>query len=619
MNQAAQTLASQGRYGDTMLVHMSPKEVGGLQALARSNGTTLTINPATGLPEAFSLRNLLPMIIGGGLTALSGGTLSPLTVGLMTGGLGALATGSLREGLMMGLGAAGGAGMAGSMANLAAPAAAATTPVIPAAVTPAAALPQAAATAATPGLASAAPALTPATSVATSPLSAGFATAPQGALGSGTFDTLGSLTNINPMQPAFTQPSLVGAGVGPSPEVSMFGAGQMQPQAAPLSVGDLAPSPSMSGGIASLPTAASEYGLMAPSELVGTTAPTPFTDRLGAGFKQSVSSPEAFGNYLSANKMNLAMAASPALFATPEEQELAKQDAYIRPYTLEVDNLSGRPVSPTGVEEERLRYRYTAGTPYRAAKGGIIAFADGGNTTDGQEINTSPVPNVSPEAAQVYQSIARIQGMAGLPQLQIPAFMPSQPSPVARIAQRAYQPISYRERDYGVAMPLASQSETYSGAEEAKKIADAAPAYSFDYGGSYSGGFAKGGETKEVRKKIDRMEDPYKFADYRSGRGLYEAAQQNFAGGGLSDVPRFLSGGGDGMSDSIPATINGNQPARLADGEFVIPADVVSHLGNGSSKAGAKQLYAMMDRVRSKRTGKKKQAPAVNPKKMMPV
>jgi len=690
MNQAAQTLASQGRYGDTMLVHMSPKEVGGLQALARSNGTTLTINPATGLPEAFSLRNLLPMIIGGGLTALSGGTLSPLTVGLMTGGLGALATGSLQQGLLMGLGAAGGAGFAGSAANLAAPAAAATTPVIPAAVTPAAALSEAAATAAAPGLVSAAPALTPATSVATSPLSAGFATAPQGALGSGTFDTLGSLTNINPMQPAFTQPSLVGAGVGPSPEVSMFGAGQMQPQAAPLSVGDLAPSPPISGGIASLPTAASEYGLMAPSELVGTTAPTSYSDRLGVGFKQAVSSPEAFGKYLSGNTMNLAMGLSPALFEQPE-YSVPESNAMIRPYTLEVDNLSGRPVSPTGVEEERLRYRYTAGTPYRAAKGGIIAFADGGNTTDGQEINTSPVPNVSPQVAQVYQSIARIQGMAGLPQLQIPAFMPSQPSPVARIAQRAYQPISYRERDYGVAMPLASQSETFKGSEEKKKAAaDAAFTYpwgdfggggndggmgGFGYGGGFGatsgelgpgasaaeadaisnaahadavsaaaaegygafgggntgggtdygsdgfGNYAEGGQTKykEVRKKIDRMEDPYKFADYRSGRGLYEAAQQNFAGGGLSNVPRFLSGGGDGMSDSIPATINGNQPARLADGEFVIPADVVSHLGNGSSKAGAKQLYAMMDRVRSKRTGKKKQAPAVNPKKMMPV
>ena len=84
-------------------------------------------------------------------------------------------------------------------------------------------------------------------------------------------------------------------------------------------------------------------------------------------------------------------------------------------------------------------------------------------------------------------------------------------------------------------------------------------------------------------------------------------------------VPRFLSGGGDGMSDSIKANINGTQEARLADGEFVIPADVVSHLGNGSSKAGAKQLYAMMDRVRQARTGNSKQGREITPTKFMPV
>ena len=90
---------------------------------------------------------------------------------------------------------------------------------------------------------------------------------------------------------------------------------------------------------------------------------------------------------------------------------------------------------------------------------------------------------------------------------------------------------------------------------------------------------------------------------------------QQFATGG---TPRFLSGGGDGMSDSIKATINNNQPARLADGEFVIPADVVSHLGNGSSKAGAKQLYSMMDKVRKARTGNPKQGKQINPRKYMP-
>jgi hypothetical protein len=90
--------------------------------------------------------------------------------------------------------------------------------------------------------------------------------------------------------------------------------------------------------------------------------------------------------------------------------------------------------------------------------------------------------------------------------------------------------------------------------------------------------------------------------------------QQTFAAGGM---PRFLSGGGDGMSDSIKANINGNQEARLADGEFVVPADVVSHLGNGSSKAGAKQLYSMMDRVRQARVGNKKQGKQINPRKLL--
>jgi hypothetical protein len=80
----------------------------------------------------------------------------------------------------------------------------------------------------------------------------------------------------------------------------------------------------------------------------------------------------------------------------------------------------------------------------------------------------------------------------------------------------------------------------------------------------------------------------------------------------------YLDGAGDGMSDSIPATIEGKQPARLADGEFVVPADVVSHLGNGSSKAGSKRLYAMLDKVRHARTGNKKQGKEINPAKYMP-
>jgi len=124
---------------------------------------------------------------------------------------------------------------------------------------------------------------------------------------------------------------------------------------------------------------------------------------------------------------------------------------------------------------------------------------------------------------------------------------------------------------------------------------------------------------------------PYEPKKYKStfNRDLYSGYnptppapyQPQYAGGGLADLGgysdggRMLKGPGDGMSDDIPATIANKQPARLANEEFVVPADVVSHLGNGSSEAGAKVLYKMMDRVRQARTGSKKQGKQINPEK----
>lgn len=92
--------------------------------------------------------------------------------------------------------------------------------------------------------------------------------------------------------------------------------------------------------------------------------------------------------------------------------------------------------------------------------------------------------------------------------------------------------------------------------------------------------------------------------------------------GGYSDGGRLLRGPGDGVSDSIPATIGGRQPARLADGEFVVPARIVSELGNGSTDAGARELYKMMNRVQSARgktTGKGKMAKDTQATKYLPV
>ena len=587
MNQTAQNLASQGRYGDTTLVHMSPQEVRGLQALARNNGTTMTINPHTGLPEAFSLGRLLPMIAGFALGPAGLG-MTAMQAGLTAGALGTAATGSLREGIGIGLGAAGGAGLAGSMSNLA-PAtpglpanAVAGSPSVMGGAGSGVTIPTDAINTAAPGQLVNYDALSQAGKVgikATNPLPSLQGTA------AGTLDAAGNVvqgsTGVNPVNYGFNSTAPVDmARVTPGmtavppdgtltkglTDLDALKQAEVSRNFGQTGLRTMPPSVNAQGFATSSEPIVSDLGsgysgtLTPPQEIVSLkpTLPEPLgmTDRFNrvmAGGEKAFGSMDAAGEFLGSNKMNLAMASAPMFLEEPEP--LPEEESYIRPYTLDVENLSDRPASPVGREEERLRYKYTAGTPYRAAQGGIIAFAQGGNMPDGQEMNTNPAM------------------MRRMDEMQVPPFA-------------------------GIMDPSRMK----------------------DIYGMSGQGYAEGGETgrRDVRKKINRMDDPYAFAAYQSGRGLYDAALQNFAAGGLSNVPRFLSGGGDGMSDSIPASINDRQPARLADGEFVIPADVVSHLGNGSSKAGAKQLYAMMDRIRAKRTGKKKQAPAVNPRKTMP-
>lgn len=126
------------------------------------------------------------------------------------------------------------------------------------------------------------------------------------------------------------------------------------------------------------------------------------------------------------------------------------------------------------------------------------------------------------------------------------------------------------------------------------------PAPSFDMGGM-GGGMDFGGGMD------------YSGMDFGSVGGFAGGGPIQYAAGG-----KFLRGPGDGMSDDIKANINGEQEARLADGEFVVPADVVSHIGNGSSEAGADRLYKMMADIRKARTGKTRQAPEINAKKYLP-
>jgi hypothetical protein len=157
--------------------------------------------------------------------------------------------------------------------------------------------------------------------------------------------------------------------------------------------------------------------------------------------------------------------------------------------------------------------------------------------------------------------------------------------------------------------------------------------------GGYIDGYATGGTIQSggIRDLYGTPDNQPTISPGLSGFGLgrlnnlageqamTQAQTLGYAQGGLTAFamggkPKggYLDGQGDGMSDSIPATIEGKQPARLADGEFVVPADVVSHLGNGSSKAGSKRLYKMLDKVRHARTGNKKQGKQIKADKYLP-
>jgi hypothetical protein len=357
---AAQHLASRGRKGDTMLVHMAPQEVAGLQALARAGGGTLTLNPDTGLPEANFLKKLLPTLIGVGLTAATGGAAAPWMIGLGLGGLETVRTGSLEKGLMAGLGAYGGAGLAG------------------------------------------------------------------GLMGAGNAAVSQAASAANP--------------------------------------GFMGPMPGAASG----------------------------TSALGAGI-QSLGTKEGFNTFLG----NAATKTAEATGMGGGSGLLKTGLAAAAP-ALMTPTTTGKPVTSSGPNPYEYDFDPTSQTYTRVAPGS-------------------------------------------------------------------------RGRDM---------------------LAPITPM------------MAAGGPIEEM-------------SDRNQMQTMMANGGQMFAAGGIShlgdysDGGRLLKGPGDGVSDSIPATIANKRPARLADGEFVVPARIVSELGNGSTEAGARKLYAMMDRVqkaRGKTTGKNRVA-----------
>jgi len=629
MNQTAQGLAALGRGPDTMLVHMAPSEVAGLQALAMKHGGTLTINPETGLAEAGFLSTILPMVAGFALGPAGFGLMSSAMAGLTVGGITALTSKSLSKGVMAGLGAYGGAGLGESLMG-----------------------------AGTGSLSSAA--------------GAGATAPPIGAVVPQTVAP--AVTNV-----AATAPEILGGAAQTvaapiaAPVVPAINAAQIAPTItqAPVAASVYAPAESMGAALARDQAAAQSVG----SKLASTGA----ADTLGAGFKAITASPSAALNFAKANAYPLgALGISALAGMQPDSLNAPTQNqGMIRPFTYSrekvpsaFEDVAGAPLSSK--ERRYFNDSYTALAPYKApgpeymAVGGPVEAMSNGNNiaaymgqdkfAEGGEIGgytydpvTQMYTKKAGEGATMVSPIGGISKASGLSgssgggsagdldvggnkNTQVESIEAqsarnqvfndfvtglSKMGPTSMLmsginalfgAPNNFAPVS----DAGTSLDAANTAQSMQSMQDALAADTAA---------------AQGTTTGGISNAASSAADGYGTGDTAGFGGGTEGGGDGWAQGGItnlgdySDGGRLLRGPGDGVSDDIPAMIGQKQQARLADGEFVVPARIVSELGNGSTEAGARQLYAMMDRVQKARTktiGKDKVATNSRAAKLLP-
>lgn len=482
LHDLAKEMASKGRGDDSVLIHMTPGEVGGLQQLAMAHGGSLTINPDTGLPEAGILKSLLPTLIGAVLTPLTGGLINPLTAGLLVGGVEGLRTGDIGKGLMAGLGAYGGAGLSAGLAGLGG---------------------IGAKTAATAG-------------------SNALAAGPEA------FTTLwGQGANV-----AGTAGTAAGEALKGASKEALTQAGKQA-----LGAGYQGVQPSI-GAFFKAPGQVAKAGFNAIGEGAKTFANTPMQ---GIG---------ALGRSLGPAGI-AGVGGSLATAMTPEQKmpDMTKPETSFYKTTYSPGTVNPRFGEP--------------GQSYFVGQG----YGPGTRSKTYQETPYTPAPGMTAPSSGGLMDLSNY--------MQQPTFSAAEGGPV----------------------PMPTPSYPMSGISQ--------PGYSQPL-------------------NFSRPSEP--LQDYEPRMDLNTGDQIRMAGGGLtslgsySDGGQLLKGPGDGMSDDIPAMIGGEEPqkAALADGEFVVPADVVSGIGNGSTEAGSRKLYAMMDRIRMARTGRDKQAPEIDADKYLP-
>jgi hypothetical protein len=551
--QSPQGLASLGRNGDSMLVHMSPSEVAGLQGLAMSQGGSLSINPQTGLPEAFKLggffKSLLPTIVGGIASMIPG--MQFASYPMLTGVLAGAATGALTNknkllgAVTGGLGGYSGAGIMG----------------------------------------------------------AGKAAA--GAMGSA--------------EAAKT------AGIGGGTSGLATGGGYI-PGA--TSGADLAYNnalmASQSGGIANSAVSGASGAMdidkvLAAGKPVGmantfantaSVAPDPtFLGNMGDAFKGIGGA--ATGNQAAIDAYTKGIGAESALGALGKTA-LPFGGAAITG-GLEASDLYGEPVQNASKEEKydpysRLNLGNDTGLRLVAKGGYIDGYANGGivsNPSVGSGISdlyNRPEGQTTESISNDGYGIGRLNSLANAESMNNAKTLGYAEGGVATLELQ--DPTATPEQ------PVTPEVSVIN--EVAKTQANENQMNNLGLASLGSGNVPTNNYAPGSLATIANAMKNQPIAPENAFIQNLTSARTGYAKGG------YLDGQGDGMSDSIPATIEGKQPARLADGEFVIPADVVSHMGNGSTKAGSKRLYAMLDRVRKARTGHTKQGKKIKPEKYMP-
>jgi len=532
---AAQHLSSHGRGNDSTLVHMSPREVNSLNALAKAHGGHLTTNPHTGLPEAGFLESILPMVAGAGLMAVSGGAINPMTAGLITGGLGYAMTGSLSKGLMMGMGAYGGAGL-------------------------------------------------------------GEALAAQGMQAAAAPELATAQTQLSSLTPAQIQEFQ--AATGPVTSGPVFDAQQAAKLAAEKT--------------AAAQTAYGNAGFM---DRLGT---------MGEGIK-TLGKEGGFSNLynnLGGSPLSAIRTVGSAFAPTASEAMKPKKPEEVQADTSMGQRYAYSPgyTNPTpypnamGREQVYANPTYTPISNEQAKK--IYGFADGGATPSYTAAEPTP-PISSPPPAFNIPTVNSMADLVRAPESQrlVNAYL-NRPTPIDVEAQ--YN--AYLQKTLG-SSPMVVANSAYKPAVPSTTAASADTNAKYIYDANLQ-------KYVENPNYVDPEEKDEKsfLGTVASGFGVGRAAGGSISDahynlGGYSDGGRLLRGPGDGVSDSIPAVIGKKQPARLADGEFVVPARIVSELGNGSTEAGARKLYAMMDRIQSARgktVGKGKVAKNSRSEKYLP-